>query len=76
MSFIVLFPPEQAFNQVRWDAELIEDFRLLFNLSRFDKVVQLFFGQRKCHEVLFDRIFVQNEVYMRELFWIGPDARL
>ena len=38
MSFIVLFPPEQAFDQVRWDAELIEDFRLLFNLSRFDKI--------------------------------------
>ena len=38
MSFIVLFPPEQAFDQVRWDAELIEDFRLLFNLARFDKV--------------------------------------
>ena len=38
MAIIVLFPPEQAYDRARCDAELIEDFRLLFNLSRFDKV--------------------------------------
>ena len=46
---------------------------MLFDLPRFDKVVQPFFGQHERHQVLFDRIFVQDEVYMRELFRIEPD---
>lgn len=46
---------------------------MLFDLSRFDKVVQPLLGQHERHQVLFDRIFVQNEVYVRELFRIEPD---
>ena len=72
LALAVLRAYEQAVDDGHRDVELVEYLRLLLDLAALDELVQPLLGQHQCHEVLFHRVLVGNEMHVLRVTGIQP----